>query len=304
MDIIGSTSLARVKTDDATARFIIGGFLARYPANTRKLYEYHLRDWWRWCEAHDVDPMQAKRGHIEAWARWHHEERGLKLSSVGAKITPICGFYKYAALDGFIADNPAKHVRRPRIEFVSTTNGMDKDEAGEMLRRAAMRGPTANAMLHLLILNGLRIGECLATNIEHLGKQGEFHTIHLPYRKGGKVGTLGIADSTYAAIRKAIGDRTEGPILLGKNGLRLQPAAARRIMVRLRKKAGIDRRITPHSCRHTMVTLALDAGVPVRDIMDSSGHSNPIMIGYYDRNRGVISRNATYTLAKLFDDAA
>lgn len=277
--------------------FIVGSFLARYPANTRNIYRSHLKQWFAWCEDHGLDPMVVQRGHIEAWARHLGEERGLKASTVAAKLNCICGMYRFAYLDGHLAMDPAAHVRRPKVQFVSSTNGVSRSQLADVLKYAEAEGPTTYAFMCLIALNGLRIGECLATDIDHLGYERGYRTLFLPHRKGGKVATLSLAVRTSYAVEQATRGRDTGPLLLGRDGTRMKVAAARRTVRRLCRKAGISKRISPHSFRHSFVTLALDAGVPERDIMASTGHSTPTMIAYYDRNRGSIERNATHAVA-------
>ncbi len=68
------------------------------------------------------------------------------------------------------------------------------------------------------------------------------------------------------AVDLAAGERTSGPLLLGRNGDRLNRQAATRIVVRLAKAAGVSKHISPHSLRHSFITAALDAGVPLRDV--------------------------------------
>ena len=296
MDTNRTGSLTVVNSVGQT-HFIVVAFLARYPANTRRTYRSHLHQWFTWCEDHGLDPMAVQRGHIEAWARHLNEERGLKNSTVGAKLNCICGMYRFAYLDGLLPLDPAAHVRRPKIQFVSSTKGLTRSELADVLKAAEAEGPMTYALMCLLALNGLRIGECLAIDIEHLGYERGYRTLFLPHRKGGKVGTLGLAVRTSWALEQILAGRTEGPLLLGRNGQRLDVAAARRTVRRLCRHCGIRKRIPPHSFRHTFVTLALDAGVPERDIMGSTGHTTPTMIGYYDRNRGSVERNATHAVA-------
>jgi integrase/recombinase XerD len=281
----------------SNARYIAGAFLTRYPANTRRIYRSHLGQWFEWCELQGLDPMGVQRGHIEAWARWLNEDRGLKNSTVGAKLNCICGMYRFAYLDALLPVDPGAHVRRPKVQFISTTKGLTRSELADILKAAEAEGPMTYALVCLLGLNGLRIGECLAINIEHLGYERGYRTLFLPNRKGGKVGTLGLAVRTAWAVEQILNGREEGALLLGRNGDRLDVAAVRRTIRRLCRKVGVTKRITPHSFRHTMVTLALDAGVPERDIMASTGHASGVMLMYYDRNRGSVERNATHAVA-------
>lgn len=68
-------------------------------------------------------------------------------------------------------------------------------------------------------------------------------------------------------------------------------------MARLARRAGLAKHITPHSLRHTMVTLTLDAEVSLRDVQDAARHADPRTTRRYDRARHALDRHATYTLA-------
>jgi integrase/recombinase XerD len=72
---------------------------------------------------------------------------------------------------------------------------------------------------------------------------------------------------------------------------------------RLARKAGIEQSLSPHSLRHTFVTLALDAGASLRDVQDAAGHADPRTTRRYDRARHALHRHPTYLLqAVLADD--
>jgi integrase/recombinase XerD len=104
------------------------------------------------------------------------------------------------------------------------------------------------------------------------------------------------------AIAAAIGDRQEGPLLLDQAGARLVRHDAARIIRRLAHAAGITKRVSPHSLRHSFVTLALDAGVTLRDVQDAAGHADPRTTRRYDRARNNLDRHPTYRLAAFLAD--
>lgn len=68
---------------------------------------------------------------------------------------------------------------------------------------------------------------------------------------------------------------------------------------RLARAAGIPfwRHSSPHSLRHTAITLALDAGEHLRDVQDLAGHRDPRTTQHYDRRRHTLVRGATYALS-------
>ncbi|MCP3935567.1 MAG: tyrosine-type recombinase/integrase [Actinomycetia bacterium] len=85
------------------------------------------------------------------------------------------------------------------------------------------------------------------------------------------------------------------PIFLNHDGARRHDRhASARIMRRLAKRAGIDKRISPHSLRHSFITAALDAGVPLRDVQEAASHADPRTTMRYDRGRESLDRHATY----------
>ena len=61
--------------------------------------------------------------------------------------------------------------------------------------------------------------------------------------------------------------------------------AATRIVRRPAKGAGITKRISPHSLRHSFITATLDAGVAVRDVQIAARHADPRTTKRYDRTK-------------------
>jgi integrase len=145
-------------------------------------------------------------------------------------------------------------------------------------------------------LNGLRVSEACAAEVVDLGVE-RAHRVLAVIGKGGQRTLVPLAPLTVRAIDAALGGRTDGPLLVSNNGGRLDRHDAARIVARLARRAGLTKHITPHSLRHTMVTLALDAGVSLRDVQDAARHADPRTTRRYDRARHAFDRHATYTLA-------
>jgi site-specific recombinase XerD len=80
--------------------------------------------------------------------------------------------------------------------------------------------------------------------------------------------------------------------------------AADRTVKRLARKAGITKCISPHSLRHSFITAALDAGVPLRDVQEAASHADPRTTMRYDRGRDSLDRHATYVVATFIAGAS
>jgi len=158
-------------------------------------------------------------------------------------------------------------------------------------------------MVSLLALNGLRVSEATGADIEALGPEGGHRTLVIA-RKGGKIVTIPLAPRTARAIDLAVGERCEGPVFLTADGRRLDRHGAGRIMRRIASRAGIAKKVGPHTLRHAFITAALDAGVPLRDVQEAASHADPRTTMRYDRARTSLDRHATYIVAAYLAGAA
>jgi hypothetical protein len=165
-------------------------------------------------------------------------------------------------------------VRRPRLDYESHATALDRNELGALLVAAGLGPPAEHALISLLALNGLRVSEAAGADIEHMGTERGHRTLAIT-RKGGKVVTIPLAPRTARAIDLATGERTEGPMFLGGDGKRLDRHGAARIVRRVTRRAGIGKKVSPHTLRHAFITAALDAGVPLRDVQEAK---SPAMV--------------------------
>jgi integrase/recombinase XerD len=172
-----------------------------------------------------------------------------------------------------------------------------------MLVAAGLAGARDHALISLLALNGLRVSEAIGADIEHLGLERGHRTLRI-LRKGGKVVTVPLAPRTARAIDLAVGERCEGPIIVGADGRRIDRHAAGRVVRRIARRAGIAKRVGPHTLRHAFITAALDAGVPLRDVQEAASHADPRTTMRYDRARVSLDRHATYIVATFLAGAS
>jgi site-specific recombinase XerD len=102
--------------DDAVdgAELAAAAFLARYQGRTLDAYRYDLRAFFQWAADDRLDILKATRPQIELYVR-AMEARGLAASTIDRRLSTVCGFYRFAHIDGRIASNPAQYVRRPKV---------------------------------------------------------------------------------------------------------------------------------------------------------------------------------------------
>ena len=297
-----STALAVIQPVFTDAeRVALAGFLAGYRGLTREAYALDLRQFTGWCRSRSLTLFAVRRADIESFAR-ELEVMGRARATVTRRLSTIAGFYKYAVEEELLDRSPAAHVRRPRVDYESHAVGLDRNELGALLVAAGLGSPSGHALIWVLALNGLRVSEATGADIEHLGLERGHRTLTVT-RKGGKVVTVPLAPRTARAIDLAIGERTEGPVFLAKDGRRLDRHGAGRVVRQIARRAGIAKIVTPHTLRHAFIT-SLDAGVPLRDVQEAASHADPRTTMRYDRARGSLDKHATYIVAAYLAGAA
>ena len=223
-------------------------------------------------------------------------------STLARRLSTVAGFYRFAVIDGLVEHSPAEFVRRPKIDTESTTLGLDRMGLGAFIAQGAAGSAVDHALACLLGLLGLRVSEACGIDIEHLAiERGHRITV---LGKGSKLAIIPLPPRVARAVDLAAGERSSGPLLLAQSGLRLNRHAATRIVRRLAKKAGITKAISPHSLRHSFITAALDAGVPLRDVQIAARHSDPSTTTRYDRARHNLDRHASYIVTAFIAGAS
>lgn len=271
---------------------LAAAFLAGYGRSTREAYARDLRDWASFLDRVGLEPLAARRVHVDAYCR--ESEATCAHSTLARRLAARAGFYAYAVDEGLIDRSPVARVRRPIVSDASPRLGLDRDELTRLLA-AAMPKPRDHALVCLLALNGLRVSEALAADVGDLSCERGHRTLALT-RKGGKRQTTPLAPRTSGAIDALAGDRESGPLFVTRSGRRLDRHAAGKVIARPARRAGINK-ATPHSLRHAFVTAALDSGASLRDVQDAAGHADPRTTRRYDRGRHSLDRHPTYGVA-------
>ena len=293
----------------------LAGFLGGYSGLTRDAYALDLRQFAQWCHDRRLGLFAVARSDIEAFAR-NLETLGRARATISRRLCTVTSLYRYAVEEGLLDRSPAVHVRRPRLDYESNATGLDRNEVGAMLVAAGLAGARDHALISLLALNGLRVSEAIGVrsgrsapageprpDIEQLGLERGHRTL-LIHRKGGKTVTIPLAPRTARAVDLAVGERCSGPIFCDRSRRRLDRHGAARVVRRIARRAGIVKRVGPHTLRHAFITAALDAGVPLRDVQEAASHADPRTTMRYDRARVSLDRHATYIVATFIAGAS
>jgi site-specific recombinase XerD len=279
-------------------RLAVAAYLARFTGSSREHSESDLRCFLTWCAERGLDPLAARRPHLELYLRWMQEIRHFKPSTVSRRFSVTAGFYRTCVIDGVLEHSAAEHVRRPTVPAESPILGFTHLQFEARLTAARESPqPCDFALVAMLGLLGLRIFEATGTDIADLGEE-HGHRVLRVCGKGSKIVLVPLPPAVGRAIDRALGIRASGPILLNSRGARMDRHAATRRLRHLASTAGVPiARPHPHMLRHTFVTTMLDAGVDLRAVQIAARHADPRTTMRYDRARQNLDRHPNYILA-------
>ena len=241
------------------AHVAAAAFLARYSGHTPDAYRHDLRSFFQWAADVHMAVLDATRAHIELY-RACLEQRRLAAATLDRRLSTLCGFYRFAHIDGRIPANPAQYVRRPQVH-PSDARGLDRSELGIFLFTAERYSHDHAALAVLLGLNGPRVSEACATNVEDLGLERGHRTLRI-VGKGNKPAVIPLVPRTARTIDLAVGERSQGPILRRRDGQRLDRRTAHRWVrsIGRRGKLGL---VHPHMLRAAFIMAVFSSRVAV-----------------------------------------
>lgn len=199
--------------------------------------------------------------------------------------------YHLIALRGFLKYLVKRNIKALAPEAIELAKTSERDidiiDADDLERLLA--APDAStlialrdrALLELLFSTGLRVSELCSLDRDMVNpKKNEFSV----RGKGGKIRVVFVSDRTRGALKEYLNKRGDmSPALFvsaprGKANLkdlsRLTPRTMERIIKHYAIKAGISKKVTPHTLRHMFATDLLLNGADIRSVQQMLGHAN------------------------------
>ncbi len=146
---------------------------------------------------------------------------------------------------------------------------LNRDEISRMI--SSTENPKHKTVISLLYYAGLRLDE--ARNLKWEDNDFERSLIHVKIAKGEKERVVFLHDKLRQALQN-IGLKGEGFILISERGHRYNERSIQQIVKLASKKAGVTKRVTPRTLRHSFATHLLEAGTDIRYIQQLLGHKD------------------------------
>ena len=247
----------------------------------------------------EVDKFAARRFLVGV------QKAGSKAATTGRKLSGLRTFYRFLEREEYVEGNPFAGLRPPKrgrslpdvlsvadVTRLIETPGRDLEklkrkqkekgaEAGAV-RRARYAATRDAAILEVLYSTGARVSEVAGLSEEDVDLLAGVVKVRGKGKKE-RLCPLGRpacrALKTLQGLRDSMGLGTPGrqkarPVFLNFRGGRLTPRSMERIMIKYRTEAGLNRKLTPHTLRHSFATHMLDNGADLRSVQELLGHAS------------------------------
>ncbi len=251
--------------------------------NSIEAYLHDLEKLIQFFESNPLNPspLNVSTKDIKDFLVWINE-LGMTPSSQARILSGIKSFYKYLLLEDVLSVDPASLVEAPKSgrKLPDTLSVEEINLIIEHIDLSTPEGMRNKAMLETLYACGLRVTELVGLKISNLYLDIDFVKV---VGKGNKerLVPIGSVAKKYILIylnetrvHLNIKKGNEDILFLNRRGSKLSRVMVFTIIKNLVQKAGIRKKISPHTFRHSFATHLVEGGADLRAVQEMLGHES------------------------------
>ena len=249
--------------------------------NTLEAYSRDLIQYFRFLESLGITDLSQTQS--DTLYEYLGTLRTRKLSSrTQARIlSALRSFYRFLQEESLRKDNPTLPLQspKPKRTLPKTLSELEVETLIHQPKTDSPRGLRDAAMLETLYATGLRVSELISLTLDQL--ELEAHLIRT-MGKGSKERLVPIGNAASLSLMEYL-QKGRPPLLkhsmvpwvfLNNRGGRLSRQGFWKILGQYGRQAGILKKISPHTLRHTFATHLLEGGADLRSIQTMLGHAD------------------------------
>jgi integrase/recombinase XerD len=256
--------------------------IAAYINDINKLIEFLGKNFKK------TGPDKVKLNHLRKFVEWLNE-RGVSPRTQARTISGIKSFYKYLLIEGIIDSDPTTLLESPKIgrKLPDVLSMEEIDELIDAVDLDKPEGQRNKAMLETLYSCGLRVSELVNLKMTNLFFNDSYVKIE---GKAEKERLVPVSSRAIEEIEKYIqGYRdnlkihkdSENVLFLNRRGKKLSRVMVFTIIKNLAEKINLNKRISPHTFRHSFATHLINGGADLRAVQEMLGHESILTTEIY-----------------------
>ncbi len=229
---------------------------------------------------HKVSPIEISEETVQQFI--YEVAKEVNARSQSRIISGLRGFFNYLVFEDYRKENPLDLIESPKIgrKLPDTISTEEIDLLIATVDLSKAEGERNRAILETLYGCGLRVSELTELKISDLFFQEGFLKVT---GKGNKQRFVPVSDYTQkfiniykdeVRVHQKINKDASDTLFLNRRGNQLTRAMIFTIIKRLAEKAGIQKKISPHTFRHSFASHLLENGADLRAIQQMLGHES------------------------------
>ncbi len=249
--------------------------------HTRAAYRTDLREFERFLLGRRItSPGTIGRADIVAFLM-EGRDAGLRSATIARRLASIRSWFRYLHAEGLLAADVAETMDAPKLWRV-LPEALTQREVDRLLAAPDLERPYGvrdRALLELLYATGLRVSEAAGLTLERvrledrvlrcIGKGGRERVV--PFGETARTWLLRYLEEERPRLARRAGSSA---LFLSARGGPLNRRTIWALVRRYARRAGLAKRVHPHTLRHTFATHLLANGAPLRVIQEMLGHAD------------------------------
>lgn len=196
-------------------------------------------------------------------------------------ISGIRSFFNFLTMEGYREDDPSELLESPRIsrDLPDVLAVEEIDAMIAALPEDKAETPRNHAIIETLYGSGLRVSELVGLRISRLALEDGYMLVE---GKGSKERVVPVSPAAVELIQEYLPIRNSGPIkregedilFLNRRGAPLTRVMVFYVIRDAAAAAGIQKKVSPHTLRHSFATHLLEGGANLRAIQEMLGHES------------------------------
>jgi len=210
------------------------------------------------------------------------KQDGISARSQARIISSLKSFYKYLAIEDLIDANPVELIESPKIglKLPDTLSLIEIDKLISAIDLSSKHGERNRAILEMLYSCGLRVSELVNLNLSNVNFKNSYLKV---IGKGHKerLAPIGSKALKYLMIyineirnHQTIEKGNEDFVFINNRGTKLSRVMIFLIIQKLKQKIGLNKKIGPHTFRHSFATHLIEGGANLRAVQEMLGHES------------------------------